>query len=659
MNMTKFLIKGLAPLTLAAASFLLSPVARAADHAADAYNAWNSAYLVQANGETFYASALHGTSYEGTWVAALNIEVAEDVYLHTRTPAQRQMVSNLLNTFLARENYDWSGNTWNDDMAWMTLALVRGYQITGNKAYLDKATYAWNLAYNRGWDTQYGGGGIWENMDNFVHGDGHADKLALSNNPFVTAGCMLYQITGDSSYLDKSKAIYAWVRANIFNTTTGQVYDGVKWPIGSPNSPALEVTDNVYNSGSFVQAATYLYRATGNSQYTSDATLAINHVINQQPILRDGRQADSQWAYRFVKGLSEFATFTNSWSTYYSYMMNNANAAWSKRNSNNLTWNDWTQPTNDPNIDPICTGSAVAVWQLLPQPNINASGTYEIVNVTSNMALSVTSNASYGAVVQQAYTGAATQKWTFTITNGGYCQIKNASSGLVINVQAASALPGAKVIQYAGQGMNPGNDQWLPVVNTDGTYSFYNLNSLKALDNTAASTASGTQYSQYWPNDSAAQKFKVIPVGTIANGNYTLAPGCATGSRLDVAAAGTTAGTNVDIYQANPSNAQKWAFSANSVGNGYRISPLCAPGLSLDVAGAGVADKTNVDIWTSNPTDSQKWGLTAVAGGYTLTPLCATGSRLDVAAGASANFTNVDIFQANNSPAQTWNIAAG
>ncbi|BDI29347.1 hypothetical protein CCAX7_13980 [Capsulimonas corticalis] len=292
-------------------------------------------------------------------------------------------------------------------------------------------------------------------------------------------------------------------------------------------------------------------------------------------------------------------------------------------------------------------------------PPLNApifSGNYGIVNAASNLALGVTSTASSAPVIQQPYTGAAGQIWSFVPTSNGYYQIKNVGSGLDANVSGASTANGASVIQWPF-GSPQGCDQWIPLYHWDGTLSFYNLNSQLALDDPAASTASGTQFDQYFPNGTPAQKFIVVPLGTIANGTYHLTPACATGSHLDVAAAGTTDGTNVDIYASNTSNAQKWTFTANAAGNGYRISPLSSPGLSLDVAGAGVANGTNVDIWTSNTTSAQKWGLTAVSGGYTLTPLCATGTRLDVAAGASTNFTNVDIYQANGTNAQTWAIA--
>ena len=486
----------------------------AKDRAEAAYNAWNLAFLAQSAGTAYYTTALHGSKPEGTWVGALDVEFADDVCLRMRTPAQLQLINDLLTTFLAQNDFDWSQDTWNDDLAWMTLAMLHGYQITGNTTYLNKAVSAWNIAYDRGWDTKYGGGGIWENMDNFVHGDGRADKCALSNDPFITAGVSLYQITGDSAYLAKSEAIYAWVRANIFNTTTGQVNEGVKWPIGNTAGGFVENSDNVYNSGSFLEAANALFRITGKAQYYQDALLAANHIVDHTPTLHDGGRYQTQWAYRFVKGLSEFATENDLWSRYFPWMLSNARAAWNEQDSNNLTWNDWTKPTDDPKIDANESSSAVAIWLWLP-PSSSAvpSGTYEVINAASRLPLKVARSSVAGdaPVAQGSANRSLGAIWTFVPTSGGYCRIKNVHSGLVASVADDSVQSGAKIVQRSPQATHLGSDQWLPVRNADGTYSFYNLNSLQALDDPAgAVTSPGTQMDQCFANCSLAQKFTLI-----------------------------------------------------------------------------------------------------------------------------------------------------
>ena len=61
----------------------------------------------------------------------------------------------------------------------MGLAVLRGYQDTGNASWLATAETQWNNAYNRGWSND-GGGGIWEEMNSKF------SKCGLSNNPMIT-----------------------------------------------------------------------------------------------------------------------------------------------------------------------------------------------------------------------------------------------------------------------------------------------------------------------------------------------------------------------------------------------------------------------------------------------------------------------------------------
>ena len=319
---------GLTVLTLGAnrASAQVESVAEAA------FAGYNSAFLLRSGGQTFYHKTISNTNPTGTWGEATDINLAQDAYDRAQTATNKQLVTDLMASFLAQNNFDWATDTWNDDIAWMAQTCIRGYQITGNTTYLNKATYAWNLAYNRGWDSTFGGG-IWENMGT------KASKCALSNDPFVTTGCSLYQITGDSTYLTKAKAIYAWVRSNLLNTTTGQVNECIK-------STGLSVSDNIYNSGHFVHAANVLYNITGSSNYYNDALLAADHVVNEWPIVSTSRRWDSSEDDNFMRGLAYFCRDNNLWSRYYPWMFDNAAAAWSKRRTDyNITWNNFTAQT--------------------------------------------------------------------------------------------------------------------------------------------------------------------------------------------------------------------------------------------------------------------------------------------------------------------------
>ena len=200
-------------LTIVATGVCVPALGRA-DTAADAFNGWNSAFLAKVNGDTYYATTVvtAGTQRQGTWVGALDIAVAEDRYMYTHSAADRQLVNDLMTTFVAKEGSNWIKNSsWNDDMAWMIIAGLRAYQITGNEAWLKIVTDCWNATWDRGWDTKYAGGGIWEDMGHITPWD-KPSKCGLSNSPIVSMGVVLYQITGDQTYLDRCKKIYDWVR---------------------------------------------------------------------------------------------------------------------------------------------------------------------------------------------------------------------------------------------------------------------------------------------------------------------------------------------------------------------------------------------------------------------------------------------------------------
>ena len=497
--------------------------ASAQSEAAASYAAWNDAFLVQNGTNTYYADeeTSLGTEEAKLYTGALDIAVAEDVYQQTHSPQQQALIVSLMTTFLSDfgNGTNWSYDGYNDDLGWMVNASLRAYQYTGNPLYLTVAEENWNTAYNRSWQASLGGG-----IDE-QHNASTPERSALANDNFAWEGATLYQLTGETSYLKKAKNIYAWVEANLFNSTEVANAKGMPGQINEAvldSNGALVPSDNFYNSGSFLTAAAILYRVTGDQQYYSDAQLAINHVISEQPILKGPSECcGNQWGYWFTYGLSMFATETNSWAEYQPYLLANANAAWSERNSKNLTWNDWTNPTTEavgPNStigpDAVETGSAVAIWQHLPPPSLNLAGTYEIQNAGNGLALNVNgaSTANGAEILEYPFSSGSTNAlWTFVPTSGGYYHIKNVNSGKVIDVMGKSAVNGVTLIQSAAvKDFIPGSDEWLPVPNSDGTYSFFNFNSLLAIDIPSNSAESGTQLDQSFANNTTAQKFNLV-----------------------------------------------------------------------------------------------------------------------------------------------------
>jgi len=328
--------------------------------------AFNDAFLMTSGGRTYYKNKLGSTEHDGTWTLALDIFGMQDTYERTGSAAHKILVSDLCNGFLLFNPtpYNWDG--WNDDLAWMGLAMARGYQITGTPALLAGAESSFNLAYDRGWNTVFNNGGIWEQQPDMTPAGGGINKEALSNNPNGNLACLLYQSTGKIAYLNKAIQIYNWSRSHIFNPDNGQVYANIDRNDLQNKSTAL------YNQGSFVDFAATLYQLTGNEIMLRDAQMAAGYVIKNMTtngiISNDADYLDT-WADTYARGVGHLCILNPQlWNTYYPFLKKNADAAWSNRRTDlNISWNAWNKPTPiDATSKTTKFVSTVALMQFTP-----------------------------------------------------------------------------------------------------------------------------------------------------------------------------------------------------------------------------------------------------------------------------------------------------
>lgn len=137
----------------------------------------------------------------------------------------------------------------------------------------------------------------------------------------------------------------------------------------------------------------------------------------------------------------------------------------------------------------------------------------------------------------------------------------------------------------------------------------------EALTGKAASQAAVTKKQAkvqlYSVNGTEAQRFKVHhnQDGTVSLENV------ACGLYLDVAGASTKDGAVVQVYEKNGTASQKWKME--QMKGGYTPSGtapfIITSALSgkkcLDVAGAGKTDGTKIDIYTKNRSAAQQWSI--------------------------------------------------
>ncbi len=143
-----------------------------------------------------------------------------------------------------------------------------------------------------------------------------------------------------------------------------------------------------------------------------------------------------------------------------------------------------------------------------------------------------------------------------------------------------------------------------------------------------------------------------VSAATIKDGVYTI-QSAISNKVVDVDGGRTANSTNVQLYQSNGSDAQKWYVKQLDDGY-YEITTMLDNTKSLDVAGGKLVNGTNVQIYNSNGSDSQKWYINDAGDGYYYIVSKRNGLYVDVAGGKPANKTNIQMYKGNKSNAQKF-----
>ncbi|RYG17899.1 MAG: alpha-1,6-mannanase [Chitinophagaceae bacterium] len=321
-----------------------------------AYQAFN-AYYYNPTAKLYYSNT-QKDNLGAIWTQAIYWDMAMNVYERKKTTEQLAMVNDMYQGgYDEYDAYNWDNTTtWfiYDDMMWWVMALTRAHQITDNPVYLEKAI----AGFDRVWAGSYDpvdGGMYWDFK--------HSGKNACINFPTVIAAMRLYHITGDVTYLDKAKSIYAWAKTNLADGVSGRVADH---KIGN-NAPGYE--DYTYNQGTAIGAAIYLYKQTNDVTYLEDAkryadytknTMSVNGILpaegdfNEQGVLKS---IFAQYMYQLIKdgGQTQYADWIHT----------NIATGWGNRDkARNLTWRNYALPSATGVMQSYESSSVVMFMQL-------------------------------------------------------------------------------------------------------------------------------------------------------------------------------------------------------------------------------------------------------------------------------------------------------
>lgn len=246
------------------------------------------------------------------------------------------------------------------------------------------------------------------------------------------------------------------------------------------------------------------------------------------------------------------------------------------------------------------------LWRFARQ----SDGSYAVISQTSGKQLDVMGRKTNATSNAQVYkdVSSASQRWYVLQGDSGYIFVPKCSDVCVLEIKDSGTSDGVNI--------------------QTGEYS-------------------GKASSQQFALDIITQDYVsyVEPANIGSHFNATIK----VGSKLVA-----ISNSNAIVYSASEGADQVWRFERQSDGGYVLINNRFEQ--ALDVAGASSADGTNVQIYTANGTAAQKWFVYEKEGKYILRSALANDAVLDAHEGAGTNLNNISLWELSYSDTQLFTI---
>ena len=323
-------------------------------------------------------------------------------------------------------------------------------------------------------------------------------------------------------------------------------------------------------------------------------------------------------------------------------------------------------------------GTVAQSFEFIPlQPEFDSSksadledGYYEIRSgVNTAYALDIQDWSMDDGAPLQVWSGTGGQNQVFKITklDSGFYRIESAWSGKSIDADSGRMVPGGKIQQWESFDGNK-NQEWFISEQSGGGCLLRNAATGLALDLMGAAAIDGQAVHAYTSNGTLAQSWLFVPVenpqltiedmadtyrDVVPDGSYVINSKAGTGLSLDVVGASQSDGANVQLYNTNFTDAQLWRVSHDE--KGFVTFTNVASGKVLDVSGGVLANESNVQQYESNGTNAQKWVVVRMSDGeFKIVSALSRSYCLDIQGGNTASGANVDLHEDNGEATQLF-----
>jgi predicted alpha-1,6-mannanase (GH76 family) len=177
-------------------------------------------------------------------------------------------------------------NDYYDDMQWLALALLRLYDKTKDKKYLEHVQTLWQ-DIRTGWNGFCGGGIAWRKSQLDY-------KNTPANAPAIMLAARLYQRFQNKDDLEFAFKIHRWLQEHLVDPETGCVWDGMNRLGDGKIDKDWKFT---YCQGVVIGAGLELYHATKDTMYLQQAErtarIALEVLCDEEGTLPDESGGDA------------------------------------------------------------------------------------------------------------------------------------------------------------------------------------------------------------------------------------------------------------------------------------------------------------------------------------------------------------------------------
>jgi L,D-peptidoglycan transpeptidase YkuD (ErfK/YbiS/YcfS/YnhG family) len=280
-------------------------------------------------------------------------------------------------------------------------------------------------------------------------------------------------------------------------------------------------------------------------------------------------------------------------------------------------------------------------------------GTYFIhCGKTFGNCLGVADDTALSPVASQACAFSDLQEITITYSGSDLYTIALTKTGMVFDVEGGNAVSGTRVNQYPQNGTPA--QKWKISDLGNGYYSI-----ASSLDGQLYLTA-GANSSVEENNGSENQVFSFEAIDkkqNVADGCYTFLSGLDEGKTVDISGGSFLPGANIQIYESNDTDAQKFFISYQ--GNGYYAVTSAKTGMAIDVCGGSSKSGANIWQYDANHSMAQMWRFESNGNtGYKSLVNAQSSMAMDVCGAVTDNGTNIWQYDGNGSSAQLFKLVS-